>query len=167
MYCLRFLFFFLILSAASLSTKAQSETLKKEFGQTVFYWLTDSLSADNKVEFIRLRTWRELISRQPIDASEKADRRLKMQEQYGALYEAFQRESTTLREQNLKEIAEGASFEPLSFKLKPVPNTVDIFEGHLRVLYKKGAVQNMTTYRFRVFYNGRGLGLLTAPEEDF
>jgi predicted alternative tryptophan synthase beta-subunit len=148
-------------------TKAQSPEELDQFGKQVYTWLTDSLSPENKVEFIRIRTWRNLIERQPISAAEKQTRILEAQEEYQNFYKAFMRQSALLRKTNLIEKKEGARFTFLNFKAQPLPKSKDIFTGTLRVLYNKGSVQNMVTYTFRIFYNGKGLGLITAPTEQF
>ena len=160
---------FIILCSVFLSPvkiRAQSEAEFSQFGDLTFNWLTDT-SESYVVEYIRIRTWRNLIDGQDWPASEKKQRILEINENYQSYYNNYFRYTNRVIQQNQEEIVKGAHFEMLSFSYKPVAEKTDIYAGTLRVLFKTKEVRNMLTYRFKFFYNGKGFGLLTAPEESF
>jgi hypothetical protein len=145
---------------------AQSETEFTQFGKLTFNWLTDT-SESYVVEFIRIRTWLDLIERQNWNANEKEKRKLEINENYETYYKDYFGKTNLVIEQNQQEIIKGANFEMLSFSYTKAPEKTDLYLGTMRVLFKTEDVRNMITYRFQFFYNGKGFGLVTAPDEDF
>jgi DNA repair ATPase RecN len=155
-----------ILFAARPALKAQTKTDFENFGHAVFELITDTGSTA-PVEYIRLRTHRELIERQPISWQEKGQERQSLERNYAQNYDQYQRETQILQERFRMERFSGGEAEFLSFTYQEVPNRVDMYLGELRFLYRYQGSQSMVTFRFQMFYNGRGLGLMSPIEANY
>lgn len=143
---------------------SQSEAEFEAFGEEVYQWFTDS-SYQAKVEFVRIRTWKELIDQQDIPAREKAARKRRVDEDYPRIFENFLQRNNALAQRYIRHQQLGTDFEKLHFSYRPAGK--NLYDGELRFLFEGPRTTTTVLFRFRFFYNGRIFGLMTPVEEDF
>lgn len=151
----------LLLLGGSAGIQAQPDEAIRGFGQEVFRYLTDTAAAP-KVEYIRIKTWKNLFEVQGWSYRKTEEAKLHVDQNYEALYRQFYRKTGGLQQQLLQEQARGIRVVPLHFSYRRSRDTIGILHGTWQVLIEEEEMQTVERWRFPFHFNGQGF-MLTGP----
>ena len=151
----------LLLLGGTANIQAQPEEAIRTFGQEVFRYLSDTAAASS-VEYIRIKTWKNLFEVQDWSYRKTAEAKLNVDQHYEQQYRRFYRITAGLQQQLRQEKARGVKVAPLHFSYRRSRDTIGILHGTWQVLIKEEAMQTVERWRFPFHFNGRGF-MLTGP----
>jgi len=147
--------------------KAQTDSQFEELAQDLLVLVTDTGELP-RLEYIRIKTYRDMVDQQDWTHSEKEEYKFRVEADYGLEYELFHKNLELLLKRYYLEVADGAQVEYLSSTYQAKADFKGAYEAEMRFLYSYKGMQSMVTFRYELFYNGRGLGFFGPPiKEEF
>tara|TARA_R110002050_G_scaffold52190_1_gene119362 strand:+ start:2048 stop:2542 length:495 start_codon:yes stop_codon:yes gene_type:complete len=142
--------------------KAQSDADFEKVAQDLLVLLTDT-SELPRLEYIRIKTYREMVDQQNWTYSEKEEYKYDIEAKYGLEYELFHKKLGLLVERYYLEAHDGAEAEYLSSSYQAKANFKNTYQAEMRFLYSYKGMQSTVSLHYELFYNGRGLGFFGPP----
>ena len=147
--------------------KAQSDEDFEKIAQDLLSLITDTNELP-RLEYIRIKTYREMADQQDWPESEKEEYKYEIEAKYSLEYELFHKRLGLLLDRYYLEAHDGAQAEYLSSAYQAKANFKNTYQAEMRFLYSYKGMQSIVTFRYELFYNGRGLGFFGPPIlEDF
>lgn len=147
--------------------QAQSDEDFEKIAQDLLSLITDTNELP-RLEYIRIKTYREMADQQDWTESEKEEYKYDIEARYSLSYELFHKRLGLLLDRYYLEAHDGAKAEYLSSAYQAKANFKNTYQAEMRFLYSYKGMQTMVTFRYELFYNGRGLGFFGPPIlEDF
>jgi len=147
--------------------KAQNDDQFEKLAQDLLILVTDTGELP-RLEYIRIKTYRDMADQQDWPQSEKEEFKYDIEAKYGLEYELFHKKLGVLIERYYLEAVDGASVEYLSSAYQVKANFKNTFTAQMRFLYSYKGMQSMVTFKYELFFNGKGLGFFGPPiKEEF
>jgi hypothetical protein len=159
---MRKIFVSILLFLSFSGLKAQSDEEFEKVAQDLLTLITDT-SELPRLEYIRIKTYREMADQQDWTESEKEEYKYDIEAKYGLDYELFHKRLGLLLERYYLEAHDGAKAEYLSSTYQAKANFKNTYQAEMRFLYSYKGMQSIVTFRYELFYNGRGLGFFGPP----
>lgn len=159
LYSILLVFFSLTIS------RAQSDSSFEEVAQDLLILITDT-SALPRLEYIRIKTYRDLADQQDWTFNQKEEYKYGIEAKYGLEYELFHKKLGLLVNRYYEEVAAGAKAEYLSSSYKANAKFKNSYAAEMRFIYNYKGMQSIVTFQYELFYNGRGLGFFGPPIKE-
>jgi hypothetical protein len=141
---------------------AQSDRAFEEVAQNLLILVTDTGQLP-RLEYIRIKTYRDLADQQDWTHNQKEEYKYDIEAKYGLEYELFHKKLGLLVDRYYKEANDGAIAEYLSSSYKEINGFKSSYAAEMRFIYKYNGMQSIVTFKYELFYNGRGLGFFGPP----
>ena len=158
--CLSFL-------CAATSLNGQSEEDFEKFARDFYTLLSDSTEVP-PLEYIRIKTWKQLIEEQDLDSLEKDEWIIRKNKAYAQEQAEFGLNLGSLIEEYQNALENGADFEWLSSSKQAHEKWKNCYHCYFRFVFQTEDLQTVVQLKYDVYYNGRGLVFIgTELEEEF
>lgn len=157
--------FILAFIAFALSGKAQSEADFEQFSKDLFTLLSDTAQTP-PLEYIRIKTWEDLINAQDLSALEKEEWKVKKNKSYAQEHQAFGSKLGGVVEEYRTAAINGVELEFMDSDYAPHEKWKNWYHCHLRLVYSTDELQSIVEISYDLYYNGRGLVFIGTNFED-
>tara|TARA_Y100001934_G_C11954225_1_gene586393 strand:- start:41 stop:535 length:495 start_codon:yes stop_codon:yes gene_type:complete len=147
--------------------QAQTEADFEKFGAGIFSLISDTGSYPH-LEYIRIKSWKQLIDEQDLESAEKEEWKLRIQDSYANEKIEFEKKLGLLVQEYRDASLKGAEFTFLESGYAPHPKWKNWYQCYLRFGFEHEGVQTMVDLNYELYYNGKGLLFIgTRIDEDF
>lgn len=160
----RFLLIIAIIMATG-SAKAQTKALFDDFAQDFFILLSDT-STIPPLEYIRIKTWKQLIEEQDLSSLEQQDWIIRKNKEYPQEEAAFRQKLGSLIESYHKALSNGASLEFLNADFQDDKRWKNWYHCQLRFILQTEELQTIVQLNYQLYYNGKGLMFIGTELEE-
>lgn len=159
--------FLLALATSSLPAWSQSAADFERFSKDLFILLSDTAQTP-PLEYIRIKTWEELIDAQDLSALAKEEWKVKKNKAYAEEHQTFGAKLGGIVEEYRTATLNGAELEFMDSDYHPHPKWQGWYQCHLRFIYSNADLQSIVEISYELYYNGRGLVFIgTKMDDDF
>ncbi|WP_421753163.1 hypothetical protein [Croceimicrobium sp.] len=146
---------------------AQTEADFEKFGQGIFSLISDTGSYPN-LEYIRIKSWKQLIDEQKLESAEKEEWKLRMQETYANDKIEFEKKLGLIVQEYRAASIKGAELTYLESAYVPHPKWKNWYQCYMRFSFEHEGLQTMVDLNYELYFNGKGLLFIgTRFDEDF
>lgn len=153
---IRHIFLTLLISLSALSAKAQESADFEKFAQDFFILLSDTAEYPN-LEYIRIKTWRELIAQQNLSDSEKQELEIRKNKEYTKERATFENKLGFLVQSFYEMVDKGGKLSLTFSDYQPHAKWNNAYHCSLKIYYESEGVQSIVNLEYDLYYNGRGL----------
>jgi len=147
--------------------QAQTEEDFEKFARDFYTLLSDS-SEIPPLEYIRIKTWKQLIEEQELDRLEKDEWIIQKNKAYAQEQAEFGINLGGLINEYQSALEKGAKFEWLSSSRQAHEKWKNWYNCYFRFVFQTEDLQTVVQIKYDVYYNGRGLVFIgTELEEEF
>lgn len=160
----RFLLIIGILMATGLA-KAQTKALFDDFTQDFFILLSDTTTIP-PLEYIRIKTWKQLIEEQDISSLEQQEWIVRKNKEYPQEEAVFRLKLGRMIESYHEAIGNGASLEFLNSDYQLDQRWKNWYHCQLRFILQAEDLQTIVQINYQLYYNGKGLLFIGTQLEE-
>ncbi len=157
--------YILVLMLNFLGLKAQEERDFQDFSKDVYSWLSDT-GAETRIEYIRLKTWKQLINEQEISQTEKNMWIHKKEQSYYDEQKEFSNKLGNLINSYRNAVLAGAKMEYLESGYDPHPKWKKWYSCYFRFFLEEDGLETIVQVDYQLYFNGKGLMFLGTDISD-
>ncbi|GEM_PF-2010783 len=140
----------------SLQAKAQTENDFEQFNRDLYTLIADTAEIP-KLEYIRIKTYNQLIDEQDWPDSKKEEVKLRVQKSYPYEYEEFHKRLGLIVDYYQEGIKNGGRLEYLSYSYEEHPYWKNRYIVNLRLLFSSEEMISTVNFEYHLYYSGKAL----------
>ena len=143
----------------------QSNADFENFSQDLFALLSDTAQTP-PLEYIRIKTWEELIEAQDLPVLDQEEWKVKKNKAYAEEHQEFSTKLGGIVQEYRLAGLNGAKLEYLNSEYVAHPKWTNWYKCQLRFIFSGEAMQSIVEVQYELYYNGRGLVFIGTKLDD-